>query len=132
MNKLDKIINKPLIFIKPIDEKGGEAGCANNLGLLESSLGRYEQAQKYYKQALSICHTIGDRLREGISLNTLGQVNTILGHYAEAQKQLEQSLAIRQSIGDRRGEAFCLHDLGTLYLATEATPRSYQNLSNRL
>jgi tetratricopeptide (TPR) repeat protein len=67
--------------------------------------------------ALSISHTIGDRLREGISLNTLGQVQTILGEYRQAQDNLERSLALRNTIGDRRGAAICLHDLGSLYLA---------------
>ncbi|MFN8454096.1 MAG: hypothetical protein U0401_05365 [Anaerolineae bacterium] len=82
---------------------------------METSLGRYEPARRFYEQACLFA-TIGDRLREGISLNTLGQVYTLL----VIALRLRKTGTIAQYSQYHRRPArrgFCLHDMGTLYLA---------------
>ncbi|MCD4669790.1 MAG: tetratricopeptide repeat protein [Actinomycetia bacterium] len=98
-----------------IGYRAGEASTFNNLGLIYSCVGQYEEALTYYEQALGFVHEIGDRAGEGPIFNSLGLLYASLGQYEEALIYYEQALGIQREVDDRAGEGGTLHNLGAVY-----------------
>ncbi len=113
-----KRINEIKEFLddKPEDLSASlHSGLLNELGLLFNSLGKYEEALKYYQDSLEICKEVGDRQGEGATLNNIGLIYQFWGKYKEALKRYQESLEIRNEIGDRQGEGTTLNNIGFVY-----------------
>ncbi len=83
-----------------------------NLGVLNHSLGRYEDALEWYVTMLSIAEAFEDKTHEAGTLNNIGIVYYDLGRYDDAAAQLEAALTIARGLNDRIGEAVILGNLG--------------------
>ncbi|MEE9442516.1 MAG: tetratricopeptide repeat protein [candidate division Zixibacteria bacterium] len=97
------------------------ATCLNNLALLYESMGRYEEAEKLYKQALEIDKkTIGEE-DPGFAtdLNNLAGVYESMGRYEEAERYYLQAIEIdKKTIGEEHpGHATRLNNLANVYIS---------------
>ena len=82
-----------------------------SLGTSYSSLGQYQRAIDFQKQALSIHQELKNRKFEVYSLLNLGSASTALGLPQQALEYYQQALKICQVIGDRRNQANCLYSM---------------------
>jgi CHAT domain-containing protein/Tfp pilus assembly protein PilF len=77
--------------------------------------GQYEAALQSYKQAVTICHELGDRLREIRALTNIGGIYKDQGRYFEALQLRQQALAFFREIDDCKGEVVTLLNIGAIY-----------------
>jgi predicted ATPase len=82
------------------------------LGITAMHLGRYGQAEAYYRRALQADEENGSRRGEAIGLNQLGRVAELQGDFRRAQAYYERALPHFRKIGFRRGESSVLINLG--------------------
>jgi len=80
--------------------------------------GNFDQALKYYDEALTINESMENRYSQSLILNNLGTVYFSIKKYQEAEESYQKSLQICQEIDDREGEAIALSNLGELYAET--------------
>ncbi len=102
------------IYGKSADEIAVKGTTLNNLGRAYQSLGqreqapnirsdRYDQALKYYDQALVIHQASKDMREEAQTCNNIGEVYAAMKQYDQAEQYYQQSLDLYLDIGDRRG-----------------------------
>ncbi len=77
--------------------------------------GNYEEALKYYCEALDISHGIGDRSEEVDILNSLAAIYGMLGNYQESINNHKEALNIYRESGDRASEGRVLTLIGDIY-----------------
>ncbi|NEP61095.1 MAG: tetratricopeptide repeat protein, partial [Symploca sp. SIO2G7] len=87
----------------------------NNIGLVYSNQGQYQEALDYYQQALAIYQEVGNRRKEGITLNNIGEIYRNLGKYQQALDYYQQALAIHRQVGNRHMEGTTLNNFGLAY-----------------
>ena len=85
----------------------------NNIGLSYWRLSRYEDALRYFEQALPLRREVKDRKGEAITLNYIGAANLGLSRYDEALRYYHQALPIYREVQDRQGEAVTLGNIGS-------------------
>jgi predicted ATPase/class 3 adenylate cyclase len=83
----------------------GQVGCL---------MGRYQEAQGYLEEGLSIAIEIGDKDRAAIVLEELGVVSTGLGDLAKARVYLEQALNLALELQNKRALASAINELAQL------------------
>lgn len=99
-------------FLEQAGLPQAEARSLNGLGDIYRLLKDYPQAELYYRQALALNQTSGDRLGEATSLNNLGGLLLERGDDpTSAEVYCRQALEINRLIGNRCGEALCLENL---------------------
>jgi tetratricopeptide (TPR) repeat protein len=108
------ICNKALSLVLG-DANLVEARILNNIGMVNSDQGEYEQAGDCHRKSLAIREKIGDQRGIADSLSNLGVVHRYKGEYEQAVDCHRKSLAIREKIGDQRGIAESLSILGVDY-----------------
>lgn len=87
----------------------------NILGLVQVSLGRWDEALACYQQDLAICQTLDDRYGQGLTYGNLGEVYQKQGHWLEALAAYRQALTIIREAGNRYEEIEALANLSFLY-----------------
>ena len=95
-------------------EQQARLRLALQLGDLNDSLGRYEEARRWLTEAWRLADALGDRRSKAQALHNLGVLAQAQGDYPEARRRYEQSLRIAEQLGDRAGMAQTLHRLGNL------------------
>jgi tetratricopeptide (TPR) repeat protein len=100
---------------RQIGHRRGEAGALANTGVIYRELGRWEEAIRYYEQAIALDRTSGDRPGEAGTLNNLALTRRLVGDFASALADLDRALMLYQTIGDQRGQAATLDNLGLLH-----------------
>jgi len=83
-------------------KKTREAINYSNLGTLFQELGKYAEAEEYYKKSLEIRKEIGDKQVEAADYGKLGTVLQCLGEYAKAEEYLQKALVITKKRGDKK------------------------------
>jgi tetratricopeptide (TPR) repeat protein len=134
ISKLNLFINREL------HDSFEEALSLHGIGWSYRNLGQYNQALKFYQQALDIQH--GKRLdEEAFFLVDIGIVYSDLGQYEQALNYLQQSLRIRQQIREtiddahyqgRNIEHFALNQIGLVYKKLGQYERALQFLQQAL
>ncbi|MUG92909.1 CHAT domain-containing protein [Scytonema sp. UIC 10036] len=114
-----------------LNEKYREAHCLKNLGTVHLSLGQlelgqleqvqksYEEARKYYNQAINIFQNLNKKLDEAITLSELGLVKFFFLEQADLGiEMIQKSLSIHRQQYKRNPvlEATSLTYLGVAYL----------------
>jgi tetratricopeptide (TPR) repeat protein len=94
-------------------DRVAEATTLNQIGIIDSELGRFQQAADRHRQALALFRTAGDRAGEARALVNVGLDETRLGRYEQATRHQQEALAICRDLGDRFGEARALTNLGS-------------------
>ncbi|MGC5018873.1 AfsR/SARP family transcriptional regulator [Micromonospora sp. DT47] len=83
-----------------------------NLGLVYSTMGRYDDALRVHRLHLHMARLLGDQFHLLNALAHIGTVKTRLGRFGQAVRLLEASLTLRDRTGHRYGEPETRADLG--------------------
>jgi tetratricopeptide (TPR) repeat protein len=92
------------------------SSLVHGLGQANSRLGRYEEAQACFTEALDIRRRSGDRTGEATVLDSLGNTLQFQGRYKEALDCQRSSLAIYREVSERRLVGVSLHNTGATLL----------------
>jgi tetratricopeptide (TPR) repeat protein len=84
----------------------------NSFGML----GKLEEGEGHYRQALTLAQRVRDRKGEAAALGNLGLIYHQRGDLERAEEHHKRALAIDQEIGDKFGEAIDLGNLGNVYV----------------
>lgn len=85
-------------------------GLAN----LETGLGRYVEALKHVREAISVLEPLGDQARTSEARNSEGLASLYAGNYAEAEQAFLAALTISTKIGAQPARAEQLGNLGNV------------------
>lgn len=88
-----------------------------NAGAGTYELGRLEEAEHRWREAIGLAEHMGHRAREAAVLNNLGLAALRRDRPEEARAAFERSLSLRRASGDRRGQASVLINLGQMEAA---------------
>lgn len=102
----------------------------NNIGITYKRLGQYNNALKYYNQALSCSGN-----DKHLLLRIYGNIATTykaLNQYEEAFKYFEICLNYSIELGDKRNECICLGNIGDCYINLHQYDRAMINLNKSL
>jgi DNA-binding SARP family transcriptional activator/tetratricopeptide (TPR) repeat protein len=97
-----------------VGDLAAEAQALNNLGLISTRMGQYQQAGQHLRQSMTLFRTAGDRSGAARALANLGFAQWRQGRYAEAASQHQQALALFREIGETTSEAHVLNGLGLI------------------
>jgi tetratricopeptide (TPR) repeat protein len=92
------------------------SSLVHGLGQANSRLGRYEEAQACFAEALGIRRRSGDRTGEATVLDSLGNTLQFQGRYEEALDCQRSSLAIHSEVSEPRLVGVSLHNSGATLL----------------
>jgi predicted ATPase/class 3 adenylate cyclase len=117
--RAQEAIERALHASQESKDRLGEANSLAQLGLIARRQGDYEEAKRWYQQALSRLqetksHSPQEALSLAKALNGLGIVHRQQGEFSEATACYQHALELSQSIGNRKGESEALNSLGTV------------------
>ncbi|MHA1269188.1 MAG: tetratricopeptide repeat protein [Candidatus Helarchaeota archaeon] len=92
-----------------------EANILSSISQSLIGLGKFEEAVKYQREALSSIKLMNDLIGESNGLVKLGETLIAVNQIGEAMNCFEQALRIRKQIGDERGAADCLKRIGLAF-----------------
>lgn len=90
-------------------------GALNNLGLISSDRGLYDDALHYHKASLELSILLNSETGKGRSYNNIGIVFKQLGKYDSAVHYFNESLLIKEKLGDEKNFASTLNNIGGIY-----------------
>jgi signal transduction histidine kinase len=117
-----------LALAHKLDYRRGIAKMSNNMGVLESKMGNYDQALKYYEEAFQIRGMLGDSLGMAICRSNIGATYYKRGLYQDALENYTWSLRRFFQHQDTIGILGALNNIGSIYNEQgryEAALRSY-------
>lgn len=82
------------------------------LGAVYCSLGRYDQANDYFEQSLTLSRELGNWLGQRHLLIDLGELARMRGDYHTAIARYQEARAISLEVGDRRPDVVFLNNRG--------------------
>lgn len=94
-----------------------QALALHTLGQVAAGTQNFEEAQRYYREALSYIQEEDQSLPRAIILHDLGVSLVAMKRYDEAEKVLRSSLDLKARLGDVSGQAMSTHQLGNLELS---------------
>ncbi len=106
----------------------GKSGALNNMGLVFQHKGAYDDAIKYFGEALKIDQAIRFKVGETADLYNLGTAYRLKGDYNEALKFHHAALRIDREIECKQGEANSLGYIGILYHGIGDLSQALQHL----
>ena len=104
--------------VSEVDALVGKSFALGNIGLIYTSMGDFDSAQKYQEEALNLALRTGDKKGQATVLSNLSFISRLKGDIKSALKQNEESLRIEQEIGSKAGEAASLCNIGVIYEET--------------
>jgi tetratricopeptide (TPR) repeat protein/transcriptional regulator with XRE-family HTH domain len=93
-----------------------EARALTGLGDSALRQGDYQQADRHFRQALTLFRAAGDQPGEARALGNLGMLAAQHGRYQQASRHQRQALALCCAIGDQKGQAVAQARLGEVDL----------------
>ncbi len=94
---------------------------ANNLGMFAYWEGRWDDAVRYYQEAVDLSERIGDVMGVSFGEGNIGETLADQGHWKRAEEYLIRSLRARRSVGLDAGGGFTRMLLGRLYARSGRT-----------
>ncbi len=111
-----KAIKTAEIFYRELNDKSGQANCANLLGLIFAELGDLSKAKDYFHDSQFLLNPVKDlELAASLDAN-LGIIENIRGNKAESIKHLTKALKVYKKLGNNKHIAETRHNLGMVYL----------------
>jgi tetratricopeptide (TPR) repeat protein len=86
--------------------------------------GQTDQGMAITRQAVQLCHEIGERLGLGVALANLAEANYERGEYQHAHDLSHQALDVFGQTGDREGAIFSWLTLGDIERGTGETAQA--------
>jgi CHAT domain-containing protein/Tfp pilus assembly protein PilF len=114
---------------RAIDDHILEGRTLNGLGSVHFQQSEYEQALRWYRQAIELRERTGDRVGLATSLTYASNCEQALGRLVEARRLLERAVPVLEASGNDRRRLEALSSLGTLYSNMQRTGdavRSYR------
>jgi class 3 adenylate cyclase/tetratricopeptide (TPR) repeat protein len=99
------------------------------LGRIEADARSYDDAERYYGEALTAARALQNESNAAEALRGLGMTRLFQGEDVEAERLSSDALAAFRSAGDRRGEAWALQNLAWIAFARGATTRAEERLN---
>jgi adenylate cyclase len=90
-----------------------QPGVLLKIGQVLELIGRWDEAEKAYGQALNQSERSGEKAEQAHCLAVMAELDRKRGRYAEAMEKLERAREIFTTLGDRNGIAQVLHFRGT-------------------
>ncbi|MGK7876700.1 MAG: tetratricopeptide repeat protein [Xenococcaceae cyanobacterium] len=106
-----------------------QASILHGLGIVAQETREWEQARRYFQQALELKIEFGDRFSQASTLHQLGRVAQETREWEQARRYYQQALDLKIEFGDRYEQAPILHQLGRVAQETrewEQARRYYQ------
>ena len=95
-----------------LGDRPGMASTYHQLGITAQDRGRLDEAEDWYRKALTINEELGNRPGMASTYHQLGITAQDRGRLDEADDWYRKSLAINEELGDRPGMASTYHQLG--------------------
>lgn len=108
------------------------AKVRNNLALVHTSLGEFQEARQGFLDARALARALGELLIEGRVLINLAMLSTEMGDPRSAVAQIQEARPILQAAEDPVGELSALGHLGTAYSALGEAGRAVACLDSAL
>jgi tetratricopeptide (TPR) repeat protein len=89
--------------------------CYIDMGDVASLTGKFDDALRYYDEALALSREVGDKRVIADSLEKIGIVHSDKGLHDEALRNFEEALEISREIGDKSGIAQKLNNIGIFH-----------------
>jgi tetratricopeptide (TPR) repeat protein len=105
-----------------LKSKGNKSTFLNNIGMIYRQMGDYDNALKYYDEALSIAKQIGDLKGTATRLSNIGRIYFDKGDLDKALEYFNEAVEIDQKLGefvDLDGKATRLNNIGMVYQVKE-------------
>lgn len=99
-----------------LGDRGGEAICLDQLGLLHSCLGHLAKARRYLEQAVELHKDLPDGRQRSYAWCNLSSVYAWFGRYRDAAAAAERAVLLCQGSEARGEEIIALTDLATALL----------------
>ena len=96
-------------------------GCAiayHNLGMVSADLGKWEEAEDYFRRCLEITAAVGDVHLSGLGLLNRSEVHLARQRYEDARADAEAALRIFDRLGTRLDKADAYKVIGRVYRET--------------
>ena len=96
-------------------------GCAiayHNLGMVSADLGKWEEAEDYFRRCLEITAAVGDVHLSGLGLLNRSEVHLARQRYEDARTDAEAALRIFDRLGTRLDKADAYKVIGRVYRET--------------
>lgn len=106
-----------------------ELGPLTLLGLAHESLGEYNSAEEYFRQALSVTVDLGDTYNSAIVQENLGRTLADRGHWHEAIEIYEHARKLLCSIGEHQKEGKIVSDIALAYSKLKDLNRAVHHLN---
>ncbi|MEQ8383256.1 MAG: CHAT domain-containing protein [Coleofasciculus sp. A1-SPW-01] len=107
-------LTQQLTGVEERQKQNALASTYHNLGAVAQELREYEQAKRYYQQALDINIEFRDRYEQASTYHQLGRVAEELREYEQARLYYQQALDMFIEFRDLFSQASTYHQLGTV------------------
>jgi CHAT domain-containing protein len=124
-------LRKALAFWEESGFREGQADAAYELEKNFFHRGAKSAALPFFKKALTVYHSLGNRSQEAVVLNGLGAAYADLGT-AQALTCYERALRLARIIKDPQLEAAILYDRGMLYSTSSELEKALKDLTSAL
>ncbi len=112
-----KYFKKALVLAKNIKNKNDENKCLHNLGLIYTSIGKYNEAIEYLDENIISIVQYENNIIIRNNYGELGNIYALRGNYIKAEEYLNKALLISEETKDLEGISKWLCSLGNVYLA---------------
>lgn len=108
---VDDAHRRALDLYRQWGDRCGEAWTLNSMGIAAAFQKRYDDGQRFFRDAVAIFQRLGDRPSTGRALNNLAAIYVLQQEYAASEPILSQSLQLSRQNGYRLGEVQTLTNL---------------------
>lgn len=116
-----KSINEPLHY-----------ALFNNLGIVYLEMGRYNEAMKYFIEALKRTMKSNNIIDQGYTLANMGRTYIYMEEHSNAITYLSEAMIIMKKFGDRQAEIQVFSNLGKAYLKLRDYPLAIKYFNRAL
>ncbi|HUF26401.1 MAG TPA: diguanylate cyclase [Gemmatimonadaceae bacterium] len=108
------IFKRALALYEREGDRRGQARCHNNMGIIYTQWGDWDNAQRTLTTAISIGRTAGTPDLSGLAALNLGVVFVKSGEYERAREQLGEALALFAAVKHSERQLYALYNLAYL------------------
>lgn len=103
-----------------------------NIAVCHEIRSDYDEAKKFYKQAIELKNRCGDRRGLVMCKGSLGQIEGMLTNFEDGLKLQMESLRINKEMGDQRGIAISYYNMGYIYLYQNLPQKAVENFEEAI
>jgi adenylate cyclase len=129
----DSTVTQSLVKeLRAIGTPQADALVLRSMGVMHLRTGDHFQAVDYFRQALDVNETLGDRAAAAVVTGNLGMVYRSMGEFPKALEHYRRSLEVQEELGNRSGTARVLLGMGNVFFQTGDYPQALQHYHRAL